>query len=73
MRLLYSGGGPPMALYGVLSGTIFLLFIIDLKPSERRVSLLLAPIPYTAAVLLASFLFNNFWLNNLILLLLFFT
>ena len=72
VHLLFSGGGPSISLYGVLSGIIFLLFIIDLKPSDRRVSLLLAPIPFAAAVLLASLLFKNFWLNNIILLLLFF-
>ena len=59
-------------MFGVLSGLIFLLFIIDLKPSDRKISLLLAPIPFAGAVILASLLSGNFWLNNLILLLLFF-
>lgn len=69
---LFGGGGLPIPLYGVLSGIIFLLFIIDLKPSDRRVSLWLAPIPFAGAVLLASFLEKYFWLNNLVLLLMFF-
>lgn len=72
VRLLTVGGGPPIALFGVLSGIIFLLFIIDLKPSDRRLSLWLAPIPFAGAVILASALTGNFWLNNLILLFLFF-
>jgi hypothetical protein len=72
VQLLTSGGGPPVALIGVLPGIVFLLFIIDLKPSERRVSLWLAPIPFTGAFFIGSFLVGNFWLSNLILLLLFF-
>ena len=72
LGLLSAGGGPPFPLFGVFSGIVFLLFIIDLKPADRRFSLWLAPIPFAGAVLLASFLANNFWLNNLILLLLFF-
>jgi hypothetical protein len=72
LLLLTGGGGPPIALFGVLSGIVFLLFIIDLKPSSRKVSLWLAPIPFAGAVILASVLSGNFWLNNLILLLLFF-
>jgi len=72
VRLQIVGSQAPVALLGVLSGLVFLLFIIDLKPSDRKISLLLAPIPFTGAVILASFLSENFWLNNLILLLLFF-
>lgn len=72
LRLLSGSGAPPIPLFGILSGIVFLLFIIDLKPSDRKVSLWLAPIPFTAAVLLASTLAGLFWLNNLILLLLFF-
>ena len=72
LRLLMGEGGPPIALFGVLSGIVFLLFIIDLKPSDRLISLGLAPIAFAGAVILASILSNNFWLNNLILLLLFF-
>lgn len=72
LGLLSAGGGPPFPLFGIFSGIVFLLFIIDLKPSDRRLSLWMAPIPFAGAVLLASFLANNFWLNNLILLLLFF-
>jgi hypothetical protein len=71
-QLLYGDGGPPIPLFGVLSGLIFLLFIIDLKPSDRKISLWLAPIPFAGAVILASYLSGNFWLNNLIMLLLFF-
>jgi uncharacterized membrane protein YgaE (UPF0421/DUF939 family) len=70
--LLFSAKGPPIPLYGVFSGIIFLLFIIDLKPSDRKLSLLLAPIPFVGAVLLASVLKNYYWLNTLIQLLLFF-
>jgi uncharacterized membrane protein YgaE (UPF0421/DUF939 family) len=72
LRLLSGSGAPPIPLFGILSGIVFLLFIIDLKPSDRKVSLWLAPIPFTGAVLLASTLAGFFWLNNLILLLLFF-
>jgi len=72
LGLLSAGTGPPFPLFGVFSGIVFLLFIIDLKPTDRRLSLWLALIPFAGAVLLASFLANNFWLNNLILLLLFF-
>ena len=68
VQLLTNGGGPPIALIGVLPGIVFLLFIIDLKPSERKVSLLLAPIPFTGAFFLASILVGNFWLSNLIIL-----
>jgi len=71
-QLLYGGAGPPIPLLGVFSGLIFLLFIIDLKPLDRKISLLLASIPLAAAVILASFLSENFWLDNLILLVLFF-
>jgi hypothetical protein len=73
LGLLPGSGGSPIPLFGVLSGIVFLLFIIDLRPSDRKVSLWLAPIPFTAAVLLASTLAGFFWLNNLILLLLFFS
>ena len=55
-----------------MSGIVFLLFVIDLKPSDRLLSLCLAPIAFAGAFFLASFLANNYWLNNLILLLLFF-
>ena len=72
VQWLTGGGGPPIALIGVLPGIVFLLFIIDLKPSDRKVSLWLAPVLFTGAFFLASFLVNNFWLNNLILLALFF-
>lgn len=72
LRLLPAVSGPPSALFGVLSGIIFLLFIIDLRPSDRKVSLWIAPIPFAGAVILASYLSVNFWLSNLILLLLFF-
>jgi hypothetical protein len=72
VQLLANGDGPPIALIGVLPGIVFLLFIIDLNPSERKVSLALASIPFTGAFFLASFLVGNFWLSNLILLLLFF-
>ena len=72
VHLLFAGGGPPLPLLGVLSGIIFLLFIIDLRPADRLLSLWLAPIPFAAAVLLGSFLEKYFWLNNLILLILFF-
>jgi hypothetical protein len=72
LQLLSGEGGPPIPLFGVLSGLIFLLFIIDLKPSSRKISLVLAPIPFAGAVILASLLSKNFWLNNLIMLLLFF-
>ena len=72
VHLLFAGGGPPLPLLGVLSGIIFLLFIIDLRPADRLLSLWLAPIPFAGAVLLGSFLGKYFWPNNLILLLLFF-
>jgi len=72
LRLLPGGSRQPIPLFGVLFGIVFLLFIIDLKPSDRKVSLWLAPIPFAVAFFLASFLADNFWLNNLILLLLFF-
>ena len=72
LRLLPGGSRLPIPLFGVLFGIVFLLFIIDLKPSDRKVSLWLAPIPFVGAFFLASFLTDNFWLNNLILLLLFF-
>ena len=60
----------PMPLLGVLSGIVFLLFIIDLKPADRKLSLLLAPIPFTGAIFLSSYLAEIFWLNNGIFLLL---
>ena len=55
-----------------LAWDCFLPFIIDLKPSDRKISLCLALFPFTGAFFLASFLVNNFWLNNFILLALFF-
>jgi hypothetical protein len=58
--ILSVGGGLPFPLFGVFSGIVFLLFIIDLKPADRRISLWMAPIPFTGAVLLAGFLSNNF-------------
>ena len=35
-KLLFGEGGPPIPLFGVLSGLVFLLFIIDLKPSDAQ-------------------------------------
>ncbi len=69
---LFDGSGPPIPLFGVLFGINFLLFIIDLKPADRLLSLWLAPIPFAGAVLLASSLVSYFWLSNAILLSLFF-
>lgn len=70
--LLFEGPRPPLPLFGVLIGINFLLFIIDLKPADRLLSLWLAPIPFAGAALLASSLAGYFWLSNGILLSLFF-
>lgn len=70
--VLLGRANPTLPLFGVLAGMVLLLFIIDLKPSDRKLSLWLATIPFAGGIVLASTLADNFWLNNLILLLLFF-
>jgi Fusaric acid resistance protein-like len=72
LRLLPAAGEQPLALLGILCGIVFLLFIIDLRPCDRQISLWMAPIPFAGAVILASYLSANYWLNNLVLLLFFF-
>lgn len=72
VQMLPGGNNPFIPLFGVQAGMVLLLFIIDLRPSDRKVSLWLATIPFAGAIILASFLADNFWLNFLILLLLFF-
>jgi hypothetical protein len=70
--VFYGGGNPVIPLFGVQSGMIFSLFIIDLRPAERKVSLWLATLPLAGAILLASSLAGQAWINYVILLLLFF-
>ncbi len=72
LPVLLGVGIPTISLFGVQAGMILLLFIIDLKPSERKITLWLATVPFAGAILLASYLANYSWLNYLILLLLFF-
>ena len=72
LPVLLGGAIPTISLFGVQTGMILLLFIIDLKPAERKLTLWLATVPFAGAILLASYLANYSWLNYLILLLLFF-
>lgn len=72
IRLLDIGGEQPVPLLGTYACMIFLLFVIDLKPADRKLSLWLAPLPFAGAFLLGSYLSEYFWLSNLILLLFFF-
>lgn len=72
LYLLLQERQPIIPLFGVLTGFVLLIFVSDLKPSERKVSLWLATAPFAGMIILASLLSNNFWLYSLILLLLFF-
>jgi hypothetical protein len=72
LYLLLQERQPIIPLFGVLTGFVLLIFVSDLKPSKRKVSLWLATVPFAGMIILASLLSGNFWLYSLILLLLFF-
>jgi uncharacterized membrane protein YccC len=72
LLLIYGKVQPTVPLFGVVSGMVLLLFIIDLRPADRKVSLWLATPLFAAALLLGSSLAEQTWITYLILLVLFF-
>ena len=68
LQLLYGKAPATVPLFGVVSGIVLLLFIIDLRPAERKVSLWLATPLFAAALVLGSSLARLTWLSYLVLL-----
>ena len=63
LLLIYGKVMPSVPLFGVVSGIVLLLFIIDLRPAERKVSLGLATPLLAAALLLGSSLAGLTWIT----------